>query len=156
MEGKAYRRCLSSGEWSGEQPKCKKRKLHEQHAKNVSASWFYLTDMELTFINSLLYLHQLGALYYTPLQHDQQYYLFLLYTFNLTTSADFTMTGTGCERLISPRYGVVIHSSLEVGSYAKYFCNEGYYLVGVKFRKCEEEGWTDKAPVCKRMCNHYY
>ena len=33
LEGKTYRKCLSSGKWSGEEPKCKKRKLHEQQAQ---------------------------------------------------------------------------------------------------------------------------
>lgn len=44
----------------------------------------------------------------------------------------------------------MIYSSTTVGSHAKYFCNDGYYLVGIRFRKCEETGWTDKAPICKR------
>ena len=72
----------------------------------------------------------------------------------LTTILHSDKLGSGCEKLVSPHYGVVIYSSATIGSYAKYFCKDGYYLVGIRFRKCEETGWTGEAPICK--CKELY
>lgn len=56
----------------------------------------------------------------------------------------------GCEKLRNPDNGYVITKGRKVGSYAKYVCDMKHYLVGNKFRKCLETGWTGEDPVCKR------
>ena len=59
-------------------------------------------------------------------------------------------TGVGCDKLEAPENGAVTYTSLSIGSYAHYSCNDGYFIVGVTSRRCEASGWTDKAPICKR------
>ena len=58
-------------------------------------------------------------------------------------------TVRGCERLINPTNGHVLHDGTAVGAHAKYFCDEGFYLVGDRFRECLESGWSGEAPICK-------
>ena len=62
----------------------------------------------------------------------------------------FKRLGPECDKLVAPENGAVTYSSLSIGSYAHYSCNDGYYIVGATSRKCEASGWTDKAPICKR------
>ncbi len=55
-----------------------------------------------------------------------------------------------CERLINPKNGHVLHNGTALFAVAKYFCEESFYLVGDRFRRCVESGWTGNTPVCKR------
>ena len=62
----------------------------------------------------------------------------------------YQTAASGCERLENPENGRVWFASTEVGSFAKYFCNDGFRLEGFKFRKCLVSGWSGMAPTCER------
>ena len=55
-----------------------------------------------------------------------------------------------CDALDDPENGQVVVSGQTLGSFAKYSCNDGYVLVGFRFRKCLTTGWSGDAPFCKR------
>ena len=42
-----------------------------------------------------------------------------------------------------------------VGSFAWYFCNSGYELVGAEMRTCTVSGdWEPQLPICERKNDH--
>ena len=48
------------------------------------------------------------------------------------------------------QYGGLKVSGTTPGSRADYKCNSGFKLVGVAWRKCQDNGhWTGEAPICK-------
>ena len=61
-------------------------------------------------------------------------------------------SGIECPDLDDPKYGTVRVSGTTPGSRADYKCNAGFQLVGVAWRKCQDNGrWTGQAPTCKSM-----
>ena len=58
-----------------------------------------------------------------------------------------------CRRLKNPANGGVIVTGTTLGLFAKYFCNDGFTLVGFKLRRCSHSLWTGKEPTCKGMCS---
>ncbi|XP_059531397.1 membrane cofactor protein-like [Myotis daubentonii] len=65
-----------------------------------------------------------------------------------------------CPKLAGPSHGDVFYDNgtTTYGSQVHYDCDEGYYVVGTKIRKCETLGkavrWSKKAPTCEKIfCN---
>lgn len=56
-----------------------------------------------------------------------------------------------CGNLPDPENGMVDISSTYRSSVATYSCDEGYFVVGVVSRLCQEDGmWSDQEPICTR------
>ena len=56
----------------------------------------------------------------------------------------------GCPDLKAPADGSVHYTSSDVGSQANYSCNEGYTLVGMSTRFCQNDGtWSGQPPLCQ-------
>uniref|UniRef100_G1QA96 Sushi domain-containing protein n=1 Tax=Myotis lucifugus TaxID=59463 RepID=G1QA96_MYOLU len=65
-----------------------------------------------------------------------------------------------CPKLTDPVHGNVFYDNgtTKSGSQVHYECDEGYYVVGTKIRKCEAFGksvrWSEESPTCDRIfCN---
>ena len=56
-----------------------------------------------------------------------------------------------CGEPESPTNGIVDYNSTVEGSTANYRCNEGYILVGIIQRVCNDSGqWLGGVPECQR------
>ena len=61
-----------------------------------------------------------------------------------------------CGNPGKPRNGIVIGNDYRFGATVEYKCINGYILVGVKSRYCQEDGtWSSDRPFCKgkMLCN---
>ena len=57
---------------------------------------------------------------------------------------------TECPKLVPPENGSLFNSRRTIGSFAVYFCNNGYVLVGKSFRQCLQNGmWSNNEPFCQ-------
>ncbi len=57
--------------------------------------------------------------------------------------------GITCPDLDDPKYGSVKVGGNTPGSKADYKCDDGFKLVGVAWRRCQDNGqWSGKAPTC--------
>ena len=56
-----------------------------------------------------------------------------------------------CGNLQSPDNGRIIFlDGTSFGSVARYECNNGFVLIGIPIRSCDEDGnWSGEAPVCQ-------
>ena len=100
LVGARWRKCQSNGQWGGEAPVCKRKKIM------LGPDCF---SYEVNFI------------------------------------------AITCPDLDDPQYGSVSIASNRVGGTADYKCNDGFTLVGARWRKCQSNGqWGGEAPVCKR------
>ena len=63
-----------------------------------------------------------------------------------------------CPRLRAPRNGKVSVKGRDPGDRADYSCNDGFRLVGVQWRTCQDDGkWTEEAPTCEsKLDTHIY
>ncbi len=60
-------------------------------------------------------------------------------------------TGVMCDNLSDITNGSVVLSGTNVGSTATYNCENGYFLVGMEQRQCQNNGqWNGTEPYCKR------
>ena len=56
-----------------------------------------------------------------------------------------------CSVLDAPTDGSVLYNSVDVGSEARYSCNEGFLLEGATIRVCQTDGsWSEETPTCLR------
>lgn len=56
-----------------------------------------------------------------------------------------------CGQLSDPENGKVTLTGTDVFSMATYNCNQGFGLLGVSSRICQDSGsWSDSAPTCER------
>ena len=52
---------------------------------------------------------------------------------------------------MTPLMGSLQYSSVDVGSEARYSCNEGFLLEGANIRVCQTDGsWSGEAPTSQR------
>ena len=59
-----------------------------------------------------------------------------------------------CRELSSPANGQVSWNGLTSGSRATYTCNDGYRLIGDKFRTCLSNGiWSGQESTCHLIIN---
>ena len=55
-----------------------------------------------------------------------------------------------CGSPEKPRNGIIIGNDFKFGATVEYECTNGYMLVGVKSRYCQEDGtWSSDSPFCK-------
>ena len=60
-----------------------------------------------------------------------------------------------CETLQPPQSGTVSVTGSTPGATARYSCNNGFLLAGLKDRVCQEDGtYTGQAPVCQSTYNY--
>ena len=56
-----------------------------------------------------------------------------------------------CETLFNPENGEVLLSGTSQGDIATYTCFDGFAIVGVDIRYCQNDGrWTGREPLCRR------
>ncbi|XP_064382161.1 sushi, von Willebrand factor type A, EGF and pentraxin domain-containing protein 1-like [Halichondria panicea] len=142
LVGESTRHCLSSGDWSGEAPFCKRRvvlcpKLSSPSYGSVSVTGLAVGSSASYDCNDGFLLVGTTTRYCLP-------------TGDWSGEAP-TCRPNRCPTLLSPKYGSVSITGLQVGSTATYVCNYGFLLVGVSTRHCLSSGdWSGEAPSCKR------
>ena len=64
-----------------------------------------------------------------------------------------SVLGILCPALKAIKFGKIRVSGRKPGERADYSCNAGYDLMGVEWRKCQDNGqWTGEAPTCESEC----
>ncbi|XP_048255629.1 sushi, von Willebrand factor type A, EGF and pentraxin domain-containing protein 1-like [Haliotis rufescens] len=139
LEGPSQRTCLSSGQWSGDDPIC---------IKIVCPTPAQLTSGRVTV---------------SPNGLKATYECFEGYVLNGATerscqeSGTWSLTEPVCDRITCDdlsayafEHGRVIMAGLEYGSYASFECDVGYVLDGERKIQCSLQGrWSSEVPICR-------
>jgi len=68
----------------------------------------------------------------------------------LTTYTHVSVVVIDCGNPGKPSNGIVIGNDFTFGATVEYECKNGFVLVGVKTRTCQDDGtWSDDRPFCK-------
>lgn len=140
MEGESIRVCQADGSWSGSSPLCNPRQCPEL----TSPLFGTVTASSLTFNSVATYSCNFGY------QLDGQ---------NSTVCQDNgawsglapVCNVISCPSLSAPTGGRIETDKQDLtdGTYATFYCNDGYIMVGESIRVCQSEGyWSGSSPVC--------
>ncbi|XP_071802824.1 sushi, von Willebrand factor type A, EGF and pentraxin domain-containing protein 1-like isoform X1 [Asterias amurensis] len=142
MRGFAYRTCLSDRRWSSVMPSCEAIECPALFAPDHGTVQGTRYDFNEQVYFACKDGYRLEGSPVRQCQADQTW-----------SGEEVTCTVVRCPEPEVPEHGFKIAPRLGMNAIVRYFCNEGYSLVGSRTARCTmEETWSNLVPECKADC----